>query len=62
MNEFVKRIRAFKIHLLIISHLKKQLPHMFGKKVAYDKLLCNLQSNFDAVSSNFITYCNFIYL
>lgn len=32
INEFVKRVRAFRIHMLIISHLRKQMPVMMGKK------------------------------
>jgi len=29
VNEFVKRVRAFKIHLLIIGHIKHAMPGGF---------------------------------
>jgi EH domain-containing protein 1 len=31
INEFVKRLRAFKIHLLLIGHIRKNMPAMFGE-------------------------------
>lgn len=49
VNEFVKRVRAFKIHMLIISHLRKQMPVMMGKKSTQDKLCTNLANEFQAV-------------
>ena len=50
VNEFVKRLRAFKIHILIIGELKKHMPSMFGKKSASNKVLGNLHEHFDQVS------------
>ena len=50
VNEFVKRLRAFKIHILIIGELKKHMPSMFGKKSASSKVLGNLHEHFDQVS------------
>ncbi|GMH45278.1 hypothetical protein BSKO_13235 [Bryopsis sp. KO-2023] len=49
VNEFVKRVRAAKIHILLIGHLRKQLPSMFGKKSASNKVLDNLHEHFDHV-------------
>lgn len=49
VNEFVKRVRAAKIHILLIGHLRKQLPSMFGKNRAADKVLANLPDHFNAV-------------
>uniref|UniRef100_A0A7S0MUH0 DUF5600 domain-containing protein n=1 Tax=Pyramimonas obovata TaxID=1411642 RepID=A0A7S0MUH0_9CHLO len=46
VNEFVKRVRAARIHALIISHLKKQMPSMMGKQKAQDKLIANLEEEF----------------
>lgn len=48
VNEFVKRVRAAKIHFLIIGHLRKQLPY-FGQKKAQEKLLDNLEQEFKQV-------------
>ncbi|PSC74976.1 EH domain-containing 1-like [Micractinium conductrix] len=46
--DFVKRVRAAKIHFLIMGHLRKQLPY-FGQKKAQDKLLDNLAQEFAQV-------------
>jgi len=46
VNEFVKRVRAAKIHVLIMGHLRKQMPAMMGKQKAQDKLLRDLPSHF----------------
>lgn len=48
VNEFVKRVRAFKIHLLIIGHIKKALP-MFGQAKAAKKMLAQLPEVFRQV-------------
>jgi len=34
VNEFVKRVRAARIHILIMGHLRKQMPSMMGKAKA----------------------------
>mmetsp|Transcript_12780 Transcript_12780/g.44395 ORF Transcript_12780/g.44395 Transcript_12780/m.44395 type:complete len:532 (-) Transcript_12780:544-2139(-) len=49
VNEFVKRVRAFKTHLLIIGHLRKQMPSMMGKKEKQRKLLEKLEDEFKKV-------------
>ncbi|KAG2194106.1 hypothetical protein INT47_003049 [Mucor saturninus] len=46
INEIVKRARLAKVHALIISHLKKEMPAMFGKKKKQDALLNNLGAEF----------------
>ena len=46
MNEFVKRLRALRMHVLIISHLRKQMPSLMGKKDKQQKLLNNLAEEF----------------
>jgi len=48
VNEFVKRVRAAKIHFLIMGHLRKQMPY-FGQKKAQQRLLDRLQEEFVAV-------------
>ncbi|KFM29283.1 EH domain-containing protein 1 [Auxenochlorella protothecoides] len=45
VNEFVKRVRAAKIHCLIMGHLRKQMPY-FGQKKAQEKLMDNLANEF----------------
>lgn len=34
VNEFVKRVRAARIHILIMGHLRRQMPAMMGKAKA----------------------------
>ena len=50
VNEFVKRVRAAHIHVLILGHLRKQMPTMMGKQKAQDKLVANLEEEFYKVS------------
>lgn len=45
VNEFVKRVRAARIHCLILGHLRRQMPY-FGQKKAQDKLISNLANEF----------------
>jgi EH domain-containing protein 1 len=45
VNEFVKRIRAAKVHSLIIGHLRKQMP-IVGQIKAQKRLLENLEAEF----------------
>ena len=45
VNEFVKRVRAARIHFLIMGHLRKQMPY-FGQKKAQERLLSNLGEEF----------------
>ena len=49
VNEFVKRVRAAKIHCLIMGHLRKQMPAMMGKQKAQEKLLKDLANQFSHV-------------
>eukprot|EP00878_Enallax_costatus_P017605 GHUV01018497.1.p1 GENE.GHUV01018497.1~~GHUV01018497.1.p1 ORF type:complete len:533 (+),score=105.10 GHUV01018497.1:417-2015(+) len=51
INEFVKRVRAFKIHLLIIGHIRKAMPAMFGKDKAQRKMLEKLPEVFFQVNT-----------
>ena len=46
VNELVKRVRLSKAHAHIIGHLKKEMPSMFGKEKAQNKLLANLEEHF----------------
>ncbi|CAO3613071.1 unnamed protein product [Cunninghamella echinulata] len=46
VNEISKRARLARVHALIIGHLKKEMPAMFGKKKKSAKLLANLDQEF----------------
>ncbi|CAO3589462.1 unnamed protein product [Absidia cylindrospora] len=46
INEIIKRARLARVHALIISHLKKEMPAMFGKKKKQEALLANLDQEF----------------
>jgi len=46
VNELVKRVRLCKAHAHIIGHLKKEMPSMWGKDKAQQKLLANLEEHF----------------
>ncbi|KAF5840775.1 hypothetical protein DUNSADRAFT_15633 [Dunaliella salina] len=46
VNEFIKRVRAAKIHILIMGHLRSKMPAMFGKEKAQKKIMANLTDHF----------------
>jgi len=46
LNELVKRVRLCRAHAYIIGHLKKEMPSMWGKDKAQQKLLANLEEHF----------------
>ncbi|KAK9091981.1 hypothetical protein Syun_026892 [Stephania yunnanensis] len=49
VNEFVKRAKAAKIHAYLISHLKEEMPVLFGKSKAQRMLIDHLEDEFDKV-------------
>jgi hypothetical protein len=49
LNELVKRIRIIKVHVCVLSYLKKQMPRWFGKQKAQKRLLDKLEHIFDMV-------------
>lgn len=51
VNALVKRIRLIKVHLCILSHLKKNMPSMIGRSSVRQKLLDNLEKVFETVSN-----------
>ncbi|KAK3264664.1 hypothetical protein CYMTET_26609, partial [Cymbomonas tetramitiformis] len=51
VNEFVKRVRAARIHLQIIGHMRKQMPTMMGKKEKQLKLMANIDEQFHQVQT-----------
>lgn len=46
VNEVVKRVRTARVHGLIIGHLRKQLPNLFGKQSKQAELYANLPREF----------------
>lgn len=53
VNEFVKRVRAAKIHILIMGYLRRQMPAMMGKQKTQEKLLRNLSDHFAHVQREY---------
>lgn len=49
INEIVKRTRMAKVHALIISHLKNEMPGWFGKSSKEKELLENLGLEFQKI-------------
>merc|ERR1719334_2504108 len=49
MNDLIKRTRTAKVHALLVSHLKKQMP-TFGKDGKKKDLLRNLDKVFQEIS------------
>ncbi|KAG1472114.1 hypothetical protein G6F56_001731 [Rhizopus delemar] len=53
INEIIKRARLARVHALIISHLKKEIPSMFGKKKKQEALLNNLGAEFVKIQQKY---------
>ncbi|KAG0743241.1 hypothetical protein G6F62_004993 [Rhizopus arrhizus] len=53
INEIIKRARLARVHALIISHLKKEMPSMFGKKKKQEALLNNLAAEFGKIQQKY---------
>ena len=51
--EFVKRVRAAKIHLLLIGHMRKQMPTMFGHAKVQKKMMDEMADQFFAVQREY---------
>eukprot|EP00798_Chlamydomonas_sp_ICE-L_P032141 gene32141-16666_t len=51
VNEFVKRVRACKIHMLLMGHMRKQMPSMWGKDKVQKKMLEDLPQTFQQMPS-----------
>ena len=50
VSELVKRVRAAKMHALIVGRLKQAMPAVMGKAKASAKLLADLPAVFHAVA------------
>jgi len=53
VNELVKRARLVRVHALIISHLKAQMPAVFGKDSKKDELIKNLGKEFQKIQQQY---------
>jgi EH domain-containing protein 1 len=49
LNDLIKRARLAKVHSYIISHLKSQMPAVFGKDAKKKELIANLPEIFAAL-------------
>ena len=47
MNEFVKRVRHARTHMILMGHLRKQMPAVFGQDAKQEKLLNRLHEEFE---------------
>jgi hypothetical protein len=46
INELVKRARKAKVHAYIVSHIKNEMPMLFGKDSKQKEILANLRNIF----------------
>jgi len=53
VNALVKRVRMIKVHVCILTYLKKQTPRWFGKEKARENLIQNLDKVLKAVQSEY---------
>jgi len=53
VNEFVKRARLVKVHAYLISHLKKQMPSLWGGKQKKEELIKNMLEIYREVKRTF---------
>lgn len=66
INEMIKRAKQVRVHAYLISHLRDQMPSMFGKVSKQTKMIANLNLEFTKVQharrippSDFPDYENF---
>jgi beta-glucosidase-like glycosyl hydrolase len=52
INELVKRVRALRTHLLLVQHLKQQMPALLFKQSTQAKLLEGMSEQFTMVRSS----------
>uniref|UniRef100_H2Y410 Uncharacterized protein n=1 Tax=Ciona savignyi TaxID=51511 RepID=H2Y410_CIOSA len=55
LNDLIKRARLAKVHAYIISHLHDNMPSMFGKEKAKNKLIADLDKIFVELSNKYNT-------
>lgn len=60
INEMIKRAKQVKVHAILISHLREQMPSLFGKGAKQTKLIANLNAEFTKVQQIYkIPSCDF---
>lgn len=53
VNELVKRTRYVKVHALIVSHLRSQMPMLLGKDTKKASLIENLEDEFEKIKTQY---------
>jgi len=53
LNDFIRRARLAKVHAYIISHLKKEMPSMFGKDSKKKELINKLGETYKVIQRDF---------
>mmetsp|Transcript_12724 Transcript_12724/g.16721 ORF Transcript_12724/g.16721 Transcript_12724/m.16721 type:complete len:573 (+) Transcript_12724:285-2003(+) len=53
VNEIVKRVRLVKVHVCLLSHLRAQMPPVFGQGFAQARLMDHLPEVFEEVKKRF---------
>lgn len=49
LNELIKRARLAKVHAFILSHLRSEMPSLFGKQSKKEELIANLANVFHTI-------------
>lgn len=53
INEMVKRIRLCIVNVCVLGYLRSQMPRLWGKEAAQNKLIDNLDQVFEIVKRNY---------
>jgi len=53
VNDVIKRARLAKTHALLLNHLRKQMPAMFGKQKEQNRLIDNLPAIYSDVAKKY---------
>jgi EH domain-containing protein 1 len=53
VNEFVKRVRAVRLHCLLMGRLRERMPRLLGRERKQAKLLATLPAVFADVASRY---------
>jgi EH domain-containing protein 1 len=54
VNELVKRVRALRVHLLLLKHLKAKMPALLFKESTQAKILEEMPQHFISVRQSLI--------
>ncbi|VWU52279.1 EH domain-containing protein [Hepatocystis sp. ex Piliocolobus tephrosceles] len=53
LNDFIKRCRTLKVHIYLLTYLKKKLPYFVRKKYMKSKLLKSLDKTYEEVAKEY---------